>query len=486
MKPSLFQNVAARLRIKLAEDAAYRPGAINDLCHEFGVSRSTMIKAVRLLELSGTLESFRGRKIMRPDAAGKAGEISNAVRTLAATIRTAIAEGELRIGDRLPKFDAFRISHRVAKATVSQAVRLLSAENRMHKRGKYWIIGPAARSSRKPVASASDHQPVLLFFMRNEYDWTVFFNDAFTMPFSQAFRSEVERFGTRIKLVIYDSGTEAVPHSLEQVRAFIKLWDDRYRGAILSYTWPRQLPLRQWLAALSDKGRKPVIYFDSVNKAAEFSRDTLCIPRFYRMFFDETVAARRVLEHLYNLGHRIIGFPTFGPARHAWALGRLALLRRQAENFPGCRIETSHLSEPFWDRMRADSGFFRIWYLIRRIREYVSSRRSSSLAHTPSIKSLIDAGATALIAMNDRVGMQYLWWASAAGVRIPRDLSIIGLDNIPESEMIGLTSVDCGFSRLGYLAAHVLIGDFEIKAQRNGDLPSLCSVVVRESTGKRG
>jgi DNA-binding LacI/PurR family transcriptional regulator len=392
----------------------------------------------------------------------------------------------LRIGDRLPKFDAFRISHRVAKTTVSQAVRLLSAENRVHKRGKYWIIGPAARNPRKPVAGASDQQPILLFFMRNEYDWTVFFNDAFTMPFSQAFRSEVERFGVRITLVIFDSGTDAVPHTLEQVRALIKQWDDRYRGAILSDIWPRKLPLRQWLVTLSDEGRKPVIYFDSVNRASGFSRDTLSIPRFYRMFFDETVAARRVLEHLYNLGHRTIGFPTFGPARHTWALARLALLRKQAEHFPGCRIETAHLSEPFWDRMRAHSGFYRIWYLIRRIRRYVSSRRSSSLAHTPSIKSLIDARATALIAMNDRMGMQYLWWASAAGVNVPRDLSIIGFDNIPESEMIGLTSVDFGFSRLGYLAAHVLIGDFEVKAERNGDLPSLCSVAVRDSTGKCG
>jgi DNA-binding LacI/PurR family transcriptional regulator len=88
--------------------------------------------------------------------------------------------------------------------------------------------------------------------------------------------------------------------------------------------------------------------------------------------------------------------------------------------------------------------------------------------------------------MNDRVGFQYLWWADAAGIEVPRHLSIVAFDNVGESEALPLTTVDFGFARLGYLAAHVLIGDIPVRADEAGNIPGTCTLIDRGSVGRPG
>jgi LacI family transcriptional regulator len=43
------------------------------------------------------------------------------------------------------------------------------------------------------------------------------------------------------------------------------------------------------------------------------------------------------------------------------------------------------------------------------------------------------------------------------GLQIPRDLSVVGFDNIPESKYMGLTTIDQFISDMGYVATQMLI-----------------------------
>ena len=64
---------------------------------------------------------------------------------------------------------------------------------------------------------------------------------------------------------------------------------------------------------------------------------------------------------------------------------------------------------------------------------------------------------SAIFASNDQGAMGVYQIAEEMGLQIPRDLSVMGFDNIPESKYMGLTTVDQFISEMGYVATQMLI-----------------------------
>ena len=64
---------------------------------------------------------------------------------------------------------------------------------------------------------------------------------------------------------------------------------------------------------------------------------------------------------------------------------------------------------------------------------------------------------TAIFASNDQAAMGVYQAAEEMGLLIPRDLSVVGFDNIPESKYMGLTTIDQFISDMGYVATQMLI-----------------------------
>ena len=64
---------------------------------------------------------------------------------------------------------------------------------------------------------------------------------------------------------------------------------------------------------------------------------------------------------------------------------------------------------------------------------------------------------TAIFASNDASAEGVITTAKSLGLSIPEDLSVIGFDNIPESELLNLTTVDQNIIRMGYVGACMLI-----------------------------
>lgn len=69
-----------------------------------------------------------------------------------------------------------------------------------------------------------------------------------------------------------------------------------------------------------------------------------------------------------------------------------------------------------------------------------------------AIKSVFTLGVTAVICFNDALAVALHQMATERGLKIPRDLSIIGVDNRPQAQMLGLTTFATSFSEIGQLA----------------------------------
>jgi len=69
----------------------------------------------------------------------------------------------------------------------------------------------------------------------------------------------------------------------------------------------------------------------------------------------------------------------------------------------------------------------------------------------------LDTPPTAIFASNDQTAMGVYQVAKERGMRVPEDISIVGFDNITESQYIGLTTVDQHISEMGFVATQMLI-----------------------------
>lgn len=173
---------------------------------------------------------------------------------------------------------------------------------------------------------------------------------------------------------------------------------------------------------------------------------------------DNRDGALQAVRHLVELGHR----------RIAHIRGRVdlesALLRED-----GYRAALTEAGIPVDDTLIVDGGY----------------RPETT---TDAIAALLDLEhpPTAVFAANDLSALRALEVARERGVLVPRDLSIIGFDDIPEATTAdpGLTTMHQPLLEMGRLAARRLIDELEGRAQpapeEQDQLPT--TLVVRGST----
>ena len=99
---------------------------------------------------------------------------------------------------------------------------------------------------------------------------------------------------------------------------------------------------------------------------------------------------------------------------------------------------------------------------------------------------LVASGATAVLAYNDLVGFGILKRLRQRGVRVPEDVSVVGVDDIPMSTLTtpSLTSIGIPLANCGRAAVDMLLGlvrDPSSPPAHHHDLSF--RLVVRESTG---
>ena len=171
--------------------------------------------------------------------------------------------------------------------------------------------------------------------------------------------------------------------------------------------------------------------------------------------------ARLAAEHLIALGHRRLAEVT-GPPNSAAAADRHAgvLEALRAAGIPERELAVAH----------CDGGF-----------ESGERKTAQLLAGRPR--------PTGILCYNDLVAAGALRAAHAAGLSVPRDLSVVGFDDVPLARMVepALTTIAQPIAEMGAWAVERMVGALESPDEASHDGPPTvvevpCHLVVRAST----
>ena len=167
-------------------------------------------------------------------------------------------------------------------------------------------------------------------------------------------------------------------------------------------------------------------------------------------------AAMQATHHLVSLGHRRIGAIT-GPLGWMATVGRL---RGYHAGLAGAGVLPDPRLEIVADFQVAGGR--------------TAAERLLGLAQPP----------TAILAFNDDMAIGALQAAAGAGLDVPRDLSVVGIDDVPEAVLVtpALTTVRQPLAEMGRMAVSLLLRLLEHQQYEPLHVELATSLVVRAST----
>jgi len=500
-KPRLWEALADTLRREIHEESLPGDISISRIARRHSVSLHTAWKAVRACAGEGLLTCRQGKKIAlaNQSKAGPAG----AEERLYASIRDGIINGAFRAGFPLPKVNYFVVSEKASPNTICSVFSRLEAGGLVYKRGKSWIVGKKTGPF-APSASASN-PPTVLLLTSLDLEWNRFYKFAEIVPFSRMLVSELHDHGIMLSLAFMDkpaqspAGSELpIPSGEEEIAAHVASLGTGYQGTLV-YCGMGPPPSTQPCMTALSRFDKPIVYFDHRDEDRDFFEKMapLCKGRLYYLHFDESAADRLAVQTLVDLGHRCIGLPVPQVSGHAWIARRVEHIRGLAGEYqPSPKIVVVEQNEKFW-------RYFEEEFDLSRYAEYLSayfadadrragapgierrqSLRAALVRNTPSLVELFRTrGLTACIALGDFMAREIYLWCVYTGVEVPGRVSLLSFDNNIETNHFPISTIDFGFPRLGYQAAHIFINDIPIPG-RKGDVPGICRLMDRGSLAK--
>jgi len=163
----------------------------------------------------------------------------------------------------------------------------------------------------------------------------------------------------------------------------------------------------------------------------------------------------KVIDYLYSLGHRRLGFighhALLGPINE-----RARAVMDAAARYPDTTVRTSA------DADTLDGG-------------RVAARSLLSSGDTP----------TAIVCVNDIMAVGALRELRERGIRVPQDISVTGFDNVKLSEYCypALTTVHIPRERIGHLVASALVAGTDKGSPCEREMVIDPEFVLRDSTG---
>jgi DNA-binding LacI/PurR family transcriptional regulator len=175
---------------------------------------------------------------------------------------------------------------------------------------------------------------------------------------------------------------------------------------------------------------------------------------------DDEKVAYEATRHLLSLGHTSIALVT-GPMEEDCSQDRAEGYRR-ALTEAGIAFDETMVMEGDWT---ATSG-------------------------RDALLSFIEQGRvpTAVFAQNDRMAMGVMSAAREAGIKVPTQLAVIGVDDMPLSSYFDppLTTMRQDIPRIGSEATRMLLDIIQNKTTQTCDMKLPAELVVRQSTSQKG
>jgi DNA-binding LacI/PurR family transcriptional regulator len=175
---------------------------------------------------------------------------------------------------------------------------------------------------------------------------------------------------------------------------------------------------------------------------------------------DDEKVAYEATRHLISLGHKDIALVT-GPMEEDCSLDRTEGYRRALQE-AGIPFDDSKIIEGDWS---ATSG-------------------------QDALLSFVEQGRvpTAVFAQNDRMAMGVLRAARDVNIKVPTQLAVIGVDDMPLSSYFDppLTTMRQDMPRIGQEATRMLLDIIQKKNTDQREMKLSAQLVVRQSTSKGG
>ena len=183
-------------------------------------------------------------------------------------------------------------------------------------------------------------------------------------------------------------------------------------------------------------------------------------PNVTNVILDHHRAARLVLQHLSDLGHRHVAF------------------------FRGPSLSSD--SVPRWNAIQEVAAEMNISIHPELVFQLENVENTPEIGYLPA-KSLLAAKRpfTALFAYNDTSALGAMIVFHKAGLKVPGCVSVVGFDDIAFSSfaMPPLTTVHQPLLEMGAAAAQTLLDRIEDRAPFNPEIALTPELIIRESTG---
>jgi LacI family transcriptional regulator len=184
------------------------------------------------------------------------------------------------------------------------------------------------------------------------------------------------------------------------------------------------------------------------------------VPGVTNLILDQKLAARLVLTHLLELGHRDIAFMK-GQTASSDSATRWAAICAASDEL-GVRIRPELVVQIEQDLTTPQLGYPYAKGLLARKRPF-----------------------TALFAYNDLSAIGAIWAFREAGLCVPQDISVVGFDDVPLAIFSDpqLTTIRQPLQRMGQIAAKTLIDQIEQRAEFQPEIVIEPELIVRASSG---
>jgi DNA-binding LacI/PurR family transcriptional regulator/DNA-binding transcriptional regulator YhcF (GntR family) len=499
MKRSGYKAIAAQLAKAISDDPAYAVPSLLEIAAANRVSYRTAWRAMQVLAKDKIIIARPGRTyvVSRGSSVGRSSAAMSAGDALYEDLKKKVLDGVYQAGRPFPKVAHFIIERHCSPLTIMHAFKRLEHERLAHSLKRRWYAGPApARVLMSSRTRPSANTPVALVLTSQPEIWHTGFENPFVNSFLLSFRNDITAHAIQLQFALREKTANspfAGPGGMDEVCACLRQLGRRYCGTLILSNFPREETIGEACAELC-RFDKPVVYFDSIDEGTMLTRASLSgAKRFFRLHLDERNVARTALGALAGMGHRRIGI--HGTEQYEWADRRARIIRQcAADEYPECLIFTAGPAEKDWgftispvmhhfvstvaQKLRID------WPLDAGDVKAKDRLKQALIREGQSLVSLLtDCEPTALISPNDRMSWEHYFWLREVGVAVPGILSHISFDNAPSSIYFPISTIDFGFARLGYLAAHILIGDVPVHAGRDGGIAGTCTLIDRGSIG---
>ncbi len=538
IRPTQAEKIAQVLERRIQDDSSPVLPPMRTLAQEYRVSLNTVHKAVARLKSLGMVEVYQGGKI-RIQGRHSSAELEwrpkpTSREFIYQFVRDRICSGVYPIGKPLPKVAYLASSQNLSHHAVTASYRRLETENLARKEGRLWMAGP-----RPPKVEAEFlRQPVIVLLQSHEDFWIHTAQRPFFESFCRSFQAEMEAAGVQLMPALFSERGEAgggLPAGQIAVFTLIRSLGTRYRGALILNAAKEVRDLEKWVQGLS-RFNRPVIWFDRLKENPKFRTRS---SQFTRCHSAEDRAVDQVVTFLTGLGHRHMAYAAL--SREKWAAYRGDLIRQVLrERVPGGELHLAEkdsrifLEGPMPQRMAAlkavsesetvpaavrkairllaklkdENGEKLPWKIRTAYSEdpwqgvaalleeieadphrvppllelFPSYRNLPWLVMLyPLLRSILENPLiTAIIAPNDFLGHKLNYCLKAMGIAVPQKISLISFDNQWFLQSLPVTTVDFGYSYLGFAAFHQIAQDIDLKVI-DGNIPAQPRIMHRGS-----